>query len=63
MNNMDLELSDYYKWLYQIINTLPSYNLFIFQEESGNIDYTNNLKGKEKGIFELRKKMQYMLFK
>ena len=63
MNNMDLELSDYYKWLYQTINTLPSYNLFIFQEESGNIDYTNNLKGKEKGIFELRKKMQYMLFK
>ena len=63
MNNMDLELSDYYKWLYQTINTLPSYNLFIFQEESGNIDYTNNLKGKEKEIFELRKKMQYMLFK
>lgn len=63
MNNMNLELSDYYRWLYTTIDTLPSSNPTVSIDKNGLLYYTLALEGKMKETYELRKKMQYMLFR
>ena len=63
MNNMDIELSSYYKWLYTTIDTLPSSNYVVSISNDGNLHYTLGLEGTMKDTYEMRKKIQYMLFK
>lgn len=63
MNNMNLELSPYYKWLYTTIDTLPSSNYVISVDKNGNLYYTLGLDSEMKSTYELRKKVQYMLFR
>ena len=63
LNNMDIELSSYYKWLYNYKNTLPSSNFVVAQDNNGKIYYTLNLKDEMKNAYEMRRKIQYMLFK
>ena len=63
LNNMDLELSPFYRWLYKTKDILPSSNFVVAQDNNGKIYYTLGLEGKMKEIYELRKKVQYMLFK
>ena len=63
LNNMDIELSPFYRWLYNTIDILPSSNYVVSQDKDGKIYYTLGLEGKMKEIYELREKMQYLLFK
>ncbi len=63
LNNMDIELSSYYKWLYNYKDILPSSNYVVAQDNTGKIYYTLNLKDEMKKAYELRRKIQYMLFK
>ncbi len=63
MNNMDLNLSSYYKWLYTTIDTLPSSNYVVSVDKNGNLYYTLGLEKEMKDTYELRKKVQYMLFR
>lgn len=62
LNNMKLEISPYYKWLYTTIDTLPASNLFITVDSKGDKYYSTNLTGKMKDTFDLRKKMNWKLF-
>jgi hypothetical protein len=63
LNNMDLDLSPYYKWLYSTKDVLPSSNFVVSQDNSGTIYYTLELSGEMKEVYDLRRNMQYMLFK
>lgn len=63
MNNMDLELSPFYKWLYTTIEDLPSSNYVVSIDNNGNLYYTLGLEEKMKNTYELREKVQYMLFR
>ncbi len=63
LNNMDLDLSPYYKWLYHTKDVLPSSNFVVSQDKSGKIYYTLELSGEMKEVYDLRRNMQYMLFK
>lgn len=63
LNNMDVKLSPYYRWLYETKDILPSSNYVVSQDKNGKIYYTLNLNDEMKKMYELRKNMQYMLFK
>ena len=63
INNMDINVSQYYKWLYSTKEVLPSSNFVVSQDKNGNHFYTLALPTDMKEMYELRKKMQYMLFK
>lgn len=63
LSNMDLELSPFYKWLYSTKEVLPSSNYVVSQDKSGKIYYTLGLEKEMKEMYELRKQMQYYLFK
>ncbi len=62
LSNMDIELSDYYKWLYQTKDTIGASNRYISADQQGNIYYTNELKDDKKELYDLRKMMQYKFF-
>lgn len=63
LNNMDIELSPFYRWLYTTKDVLPSSNYVVSQDNSGKIYYTLGLKDQMKEIYDLREKIQYLLFK
>lgn len=63
INNMDLELSPFYRWLYTTKDVLPSSNFVVAQDKEGKLHWTLNLKDDMKEIYDLRQKVQYMLFK
>ena len=63
LNNTDLNLSQYYKWLYSTKDVLPSSNFVVSQDKNGEIYYTLALPNEMKNMYNTRKKMQYMLFK
>ena len=63
LNNMDIELSPFYKWLYTTKDNLPSSNSVISQDKNGKLYYTLGLEKEMKDTYDIRKKMQYMLFK
>ena len=59
VNKMGLNLSNYYKWLYDNRLELPSSNYFISSDKNGKLYWTDNLEGAQKDFYELREKMQY----
>lgn len=59
INQMDIEVSDYYKYLYGLIDYLPSYNKYVYVDKNGKINYTKNLNSEEKSIFELKNALTY----
>ena len=63
INNMDLNLSSFYKWLYSTKDVLPSSNFVVSQNEKGEKYYTLDLPIEMKNMYNTREKMQYMLFK
>lgn len=63
MNNMNIELSSYYRWLYTTIDTLPSSNYVVTMANDGSLHYTLGLEDDMKDTYDLRKKVQYMLFR
>ncbi len=62
INQMDINVSDYYKLLYSTIDYLPAYNKFISIDKDGKIKYTNSLQGKEKEIYELKNSLTYKYY-
>lgn len=62
MNNMNMELDPYYKWLYTTIDDLPVSNLYVSVDQNGNKYFTDKLTGKMKEQYELRKQMNWKLF-
>ena len=63
LQNMDIELSPFYKWLYTTKDKLPSSNYVVAQDNDGKKYFTLNLEGEMKEMYDLREKVQYMLFK
>lgn len=63
LNNMDIKVSDYYKWLYSSRKTLPSVNSLVAKDLNGKIYDTSNLPIDMQATFELRKKIQNFIFK
>ena len=63
LSNMNVNLSPFYNWLYSTKDVLPSSNYVVSQDKSGKIYYTLGLENEMKEMYELRKKMQYYLFK
>ena len=59
---MDIDLSDYYKWLYSTKDNIGASNRYISINQDGEIFYTNKLEGKMKEINDLRESIQYKLF-
>lgn len=61
INNMDIEISDYYKWLDTTSDILPASNRFVSCDTEGNIYWTEDLQGEMKEILDLRENMQYKI--
>jgi len=62
INNMDIEIPQYYKWLYSTMNDFPSGNRYISQDIKGNLYYTNKISGKMKEAYDNKSFVQYNLF-
>jgi hypothetical protein len=62
VNNMDIELSDYYKWLYDYEKALPSTNKYISISTAGDMYLNTTLPENLNEAFEFRRRMQYMMF-
>lgn len=61
INNMDVELSNYYKWMYDSIFELNGYNRYFFSNdgESYSLSDIDNI---EEEVYNLREGLQYKLF-
>lgn len=62
LNNMDINISNYYRWLYKSIDTLPAYNSFVSVDKDGNVYNTKNLSKELDKIYNMRKNVQYKYF-
>lgn len=62
INKMDIKISEYYRWLYTVINNLTSSNHVVSQDAMGNLYYTNSLTDELEKIYNLRKCIQYKFF-
>lgn len=60
--NTENKLDPYFYWLYDSRKVLPAMNRYLYIDANGNIDSIDNIDGKEKENYDLREKMQYMLF-
>ena len=63
VNNIDIQISDYYKWVYDFQQDLPATNKFISFSNDEKIFLNQDLPNDLNEKYELRKNMQYMLFK
>ena len=61
INNMDIEISDYYKWLDSTSEILPASNRLVSCDTDGNLFWTNSLDGEMKTVLNLRENMQYKI--
>lgn len=59
LNNMDIELSNYYKWLYQTRNVIQAYNKYIFMDSKNMLYYYSELTEDMKKVYEQREDIQY----
>lgn len=62
LNNMDIEISDYYKWLYSTKDTIGAANYLVTVDKFGNLYNTNLLTGNLKELYNIRRMIQYKLF-
>ncbi len=62
LNNMEIKISDYYKWLYKSRKSIGAANFLVTVDSNGNIYDTYNLTGECKEVFDLRRDMEYKLF-
>ena len=65
MNDLDLEVSPFYKWLYnKTSEKIVALNQYLVVDKDGNYYLTSDDMPKEiEEVLDLRKKMQYYLFK
>lgn len=62
INRMNIDISDYYKWLYITINDLPASNMYLGLDKDGNRYNINDFENKMKEIYLLKEMMQYKFF-
>ena len=63
INKIDMDISPYYSWLYEIRNILPAQNQYITVDNKGNIYYNNEkIPDSAEKMRALRKNIQYFLF-
>jgi hypothetical protein len=62
LNRMDINISNYYKWLYNYKNNLAASNYIVSIDSKGQLYYTNNLSSELKEAYNIRKNMQYKFF-
>lgn len=62
INNMNMDVSPYYKWLYTTIDTLPASNLYVTVDKDGNKYKTTELPEEMQKTFDIRSKMNWMKF-
>ena len=63
VNNMDIELSPYYKWLYKIKDILPAQNQYLTLDRYKNIYYQGEeLTEEMQEAKKIRESIQYYLF-
>ena len=63
INKMDVEISDYYKWLYSTRKELPMTNWYLAKDKNGKIYDINNLPVDLYKIYSTKMKVQKYLFK
>ena len=61
-NQLDVEVDDYYKWLYNSQDTLVASNRYISIDKQGNKYDTQSLESERKSLYDDREHMQYKLF-
>lgn len=59
LNNMDIQLSNYYKWLYQTKNVIQGYNKYIFMDSEKMLYYYRELTEDMKKVYKQRENIQY----
>lgn len=62
VNQLDVEVEPYYKWLYNTIDILPGINRDIAFDKTGNLYSPNELPEEMKTVYDNRKLMQYKFF-
>lgn len=62
LNNMNINISQYYKYLYSTKDILPAANYLVSTDLKGNLYNTKELKGKMKEVYDLRECIQYKFF-
>lgn len=59
LNNMDIQISNYYKWLYQTKNVIQGYNKYIFMDSEKMLYYYSELTEDMKKVYKQRENIQY----
>ena len=59
LNNMNIKISNYYKWLYQTRNVIACYNRYIFMDSKNILYYNDELTEDMKEIYKKRRDIQY----
>ena len=62
VNQLDLQLEPYYKWLYDIMSDLPGSNRNIAFDKDGNLYNPNEITEEMQEVYNTRNAMQYKLF-
>lgn len=62
VNNMDIKVSNYFKWIYTNKESLCSANYLISMDKEGNLYYTDKLPSELKNTYNIRKNVQYKYF-
>lgn len=62
INNMDLNIPNYYRWLYKTTDILPTYNRYIAINAKNELVSISKLNDKEKETLNLRNQMFYKNF-
>ena len=62
VNQLEVEVEPYYKWLYNTTEVLPGINKYISFDKEGNLYAPTELTKEMNEVYENRKLMQYKLF-
>ena len=62
VNQLDVNVDDYYRWLYSKQDILPGINRIVAFDKTGKLYESENITEEMNDIFETRRQMQYKLF-
>lgn len=61
VNNLDINLSSYYRWLDDTKEILPASNSIVSMDAMGNLYNTEKITENMKAMYDLREQMQYKI--
>ena len=62
LNHMDINISNYFKWIYSTRNIIGAFNRYVSVDQNGKIYYTRNLSKKMQELYDIREAIQYKYF-